>query len=243
MNKTLLFKALIFLPLSLYFNFHYLPFLQAIKIPIIFLSRTYLKKMKGTVKIKGKIKPGMIRLGHMGNSLYLQSNFRNVWCNYGGECVFSDKNHFTAGFAIEIGKQGYLKFGDNILLGPLVRIAAYDHIEIGDNSRIAWESIVLDTDFHSTKDIKTGKSSPLTKPIKIGRNNWIGIRCFVMKGTETPDFCIASAYSLLNKKYDIPNYSLIGGVPAKFLKEGLYRDLYSHVNDIQKLDKETDINL
>jgi len=38
MNKYLLFKALCHLPKAIYFNFHYLPFHQAIKMPILFFT-------------------------------------------------------------------------------------------------------------------------------------------------------------------------------------------------------------
>lgn len=39
MNKYLLFKALCHLPKAIYFNFHYLPFHQAIKMPILFFIK------------------------------------------------------------------------------------------------------------------------------------------------------------------------------------------------------------
>ena len=46
---------------TIYFNFHYLPFSQAIKLPIL-LYKPKLLKVKGNVKIgEGKIKFGMVR--------------------------------------------------------------------------------------------------------------------------------------------------------------------------------------
>lgn len=50
MNKYLLFKALCHLPKAIYFNFHYLPFHQAIKMPILFLSKVKLAHTQGTVQ-------------------------------------------------------------------------------------------------------------------------------------------------------------------------------------------------
>lgn len=235
MNIKSLFRVIRHLPKTLYFNFHYLSFSDALKLPVIFVSKVHLAEMKGSVNFSSPIKTAMVVVGSKGNVLYRQDASSCVWANYGGNVTFGNKVEFCDGIALEIGQQGLLSFGNNIYFGPMVRMACYDSIEIGSNSRIAWESIILDTDFHSTIDINTGKHSALTKPVKIGKNNWIGIRSFVMKGTQTPDFCIASGYSVINKKYDIPNYSLIGGIPAKFLKEGLYRDLRSHVNtDAQK---------
>lgn len=224
-------KVLYHLPKTVYFNFHYLPFYQAIKIPIVFVSNVQLVHTEGSVVIEGHVRPGMVIMGGNGNVLYRQATHSCVWSNYGGKCIFSDSVDLSIGVAIEIGKHGVLTFGENIRVEPMGRIACHDSLEIGSNTRISWESIILDTDFHSTINTKTGERSVMTKAVKIGRNNWIGIRCLILKGTLTPDFCTISAYSLLNKRYDIPNYSLIGGIPAKFLKEGLYRDLYSHVNE------------
>lgn len=229
MNLKLFVKVVTRLPKTLYFNFHYLPFKQAIRLPIIFCSGVKLIDLHGEVKLVGPIHTGMVLLGWNGNALYQQNSTKCVWANHGGICTFSDKDEFNTGLAIEIGKYGMLSFGENVLLGPMVRISCFDSVSIEANSRIAWESIILDTDFHSTINTETGGSSPLTKPIRIGKNNWLGIRNFIMKGVETPDFCISSAYSLLNKKYDVPNYSLIGGVPAKFIKDGLFRDLSSNI--------------
>jgi len=234
MKFNMIFKVLKHFPKTVYFNFHYLAFKEAVKLPVLFVSKVHLAHMKGSVSINGTIRTGMVIFGGNGNVLYRQATQSLVWANYGGDCVFSDKVEFSNGTALEIGQNGSLKFGENIYFGPMVRVACYDNILINSNTRVAWESIILDTDFHSTIDINSGKHSAITKPIHIGKNNWIGIRCFVMKGTHTPDFCIASAYSLLNKNYEIPKYSLIGGIPAKFLKEGLYRDLHSHVNTIEQ---------
>lgn len=230
MKISTIFRVIWHLPKTLYFNFHYLPFAEACKLPVVFISKVHLAQLKGTISFSAPVTTAMVIVGSKGNVLYRQDTASCVWANYGGEVRFGKRVEFCDGIALEIGQQGHLSFGDNVYFGPMVRMACYDSIEIGANSRVAWECIILDTDFHSTIDIKTGNHSAITKPVKIGKNNWIGIRCFVMKGTQTPDFCIASGYSLINKKFDIPNYSLIGGIPAKFLKEGLYRDLRSHVN-------------
>ncbi len=231
--KSLL-GILVNLPKTIFFNFHYLKFNEAVKLPIIFLSSVKLVGLKGQIKFSCKVKPGIVRIGGGKNPLYLQQNYRCVWANYGGVVTFSDKVSISKGVAMEIGSRAHLSLGHNVYFGALSRISCYKEILIDENSRFTWENIVCDTDFHPTINVLTGERSEMCKTVRIGKNNWMGIRCFVMKGTETPDYCIASAYSLLNKKYDVPKYSLIGGVPAKFLKGRLYRDLYTHVNDSEQ---------
>ena len=222
------------LPKTIYFNFHYLPFKQAMKLPIIFMSGIRLDEIKGSVEFSCLPKTGMVRIGSGHNSLYLQKNYQCVWANYGGKVIFGEKVYLSKGVAIEVGQHGNLIFGDNVIFGVLSRIACYKEVQIGQNSRFSWEIIVTDTDFHHTINATTGDKSVMCKTVRIGKNNWIGIRSFIMKGTQTPDYCTVSGYSVLNKKYDLPNYSIIGGIPAKLLKEGWYRDLNSHVNDLEQ---------
>lgn len=55
------------------------------------------------------------------------------------------------------------------------------------------------------------------------------MNCVVMKGTVLPPRCVVSANSLLRKKYDTPEKSLLGGQPAKVLRVGVWRDLNDDV--------------
>lgn len=74
---------------SVFFNFHYLPFHEAVKLPIL-LYKPKLLKLKGTIKIKqeDKIGFGMIRLGFPEVSLYPNTGI--VFENYGGTVVLKD---------------------------------------------------------------------------------------------------------------------------------------------------------
>ena len=58
---------------SIYFNFKYLPFKQAVKLPIL-LYKPHFLKLKGKVVIDApKINTGMIRLGFHSVSVYPNS--------------------------------------------------------------------------------------------------------------------------------------------------------------------------
>ena len=73
---------------TLYFNFHYLPFRQAIRLPIV-LYKPHLLKCKGTIRLEpedGRIRHGMIRLGFHQVSLYPNNGF--TWENMGGNSCF-----------------------------------------------------------------------------------------------------------------------------------------------------------
>jgi acetyltransferase-like isoleucine patch superfamily enzyme len=69
--------------------------------------------------------------------------------------------------------------------------------------------------------------------VKIGAYNWIANRCTIQKGTVTPDDLVIASGSLLNKDYTvaIPPYSMIGGRPAKLLRENLARVWNPHAEE------------
>lgn len=56
----------------------------------------------------------------------------------------------------------------------------------------------------------------LTKPIFVGNNVYIGINSIILPGVHIGDNCIIAAGSVVTK--DIPSNSVVGGVPARFIK-------------------------
>ena len=61
-------------------------------------------------------------------------------------------------------------------------------------------------------------------PISIGSCCWIGYHCTILKNTQLPSYTVVASSSLVNKKYNISEKSLIVGQPAKMLKNDVYRD-------------------
>lgn len=219
---------------TVYFNFRYFKPRIAIKLPIIFISGVKLNRMSGAIVLKGDIYPGMIVIGGNTNPLYMQTAHKCVWTNYGGVCIFTGRTFICGGSSIEIGQKGIISFGKNVYFGMLSRIACYESITIGDDCTFSWENIITDTDFHSLICLADNCRSKMSRPIVIGKNNWFGIRCCVSKGTVTPDDCTVSAYSFLNRTYNVPFNSIIGGIPAHLLKTGYKFDKQSHINPLQQ---------
>jgi hypothetical protein len=65
---------------TVYFNFRYLPFKQAIKIPVFIARGTLLYKTKGRVIIRAKkVEPAMIRIGYMKAGLFDKKTHKAAW--------------------------------------------------------------------------------------------------------------------------------------------------------------------
>ena len=220
-RTKLLLTVLRFLIPNIYFNFHYLPFRQAWKIPVIFY-KPHFGMLKGNVKILGKVRFGMITMGFDNVSIYPNNGIR--FQNAGGLIIFQGPCFFGNDTAIAVGKRGKLIVGENIRSSAGLKIACQHSITIGNNVRVGWEVMMVDSDFHKVT-YTDGRPSPKGyKPIRIGDYCWLGFRSTIMKGTTIKDHCIVSANSLCNKEYS-ESYALLAGQPAEIRKTGIYRDL------------------
>lgn len=209
---------------TLYFNFHYLPFKQAIKLPILLYKPTFYK-LEGRITIDAhQITFGMARFGFPQVSLY--PNAGMAWELHGkGEIVIHGKCKIGNASAISVGKKGKIIFGNNFIASTSLKITSYCSIEFKEDVHIGWENIFMDTDFHKLTKVSGGYSKGYN-PIVIGSNNWFGLRCTVLKGTQTPDFCVISGNSVLSRKFDeVPTHSLISGNPAQLKRTGIYRNM------------------
>lgn len=208
---------------TLYFNFHYLPFKQAIKLPI-FLFKPKLLKCKGTLEIKSEtIRTGMIELGYCYVPLFHNTGI--IWKNDGGKVIFRGKSNI-GNSSLSISKTGLVDFGHNFIASSNMKLHSCHYISFGDYCRVAWNVIILDTSLHHLKDINGQYKDKGFAPVMIGKNNWITINCTVLKGAKTPDYCVFGSGSIINKDYsDYPTHILMAGNPLKVKANQIWRDV------------------
>lgn len=223
---------------TIYFNFHYLPFLQAVKLPIL-LYKPHLIKLRGIIEIESSdIRFGMIRLGFPRVSIYPNTGI--IYENKGGKIIFKGSCNIGNNSAISIegrkesGSQSYeplLEFGDRFVASASFKIVCYNNIKFNDNVRVGWNCLFMDTDFHKLTKLNGGYSKGYGT-ITIGNNNWFGTGCIVLKNTLTPNFTTISATSLLNKPYRFPEYCIIGPDTAISVKvQNIYRNIDDDIID------------
>lgn len=124
------------------------------------------------------------------------------------------KNTFSihSGCHIIILENAKLNLGSGYI-NRNVRIRCYKEISIGENVAISENVTIWDSDAHRI----VGKENEMTKPIKVGNHVWIGNNVTILKGVTVGDGAVIAAGSVVNKDV-LPN-SLVGGVPAKVIKE------------------------
>ena len=114
----------------------------------------------------------------------------------------------------------YTECGINIKLGKNVFINSgccfQDHagIEIGDGTLIGHQ-VVIATINHAQDPVSRADMFP--KPVKIGKNVWIGAHATILPGVTIGDNAIIAAGAVVTK--DVEKNAVAGGVPAKKIKD------------------------
>jgi maltose O-acetyltransferase len=116
---------------------------------------------------------------------------------------------------ISVRKNAELIIGDNNWISG-VRISVSARVEIGSNTFLAPELLILDGDHHQVGNkTEEGKSDPII----IKDDVWIGNRVIIKKGVTIGKGSVVAAGSVVTKS--IPDYCLAVGVPARVIRENI----------------------
>ena len=209
---------------TLWFNFKVLPWRQAIRMPFFIYGRFSLRSFEGSVEIDAPVLvPGMIKIGK--RDWYVTNAIpQSVW-TINGKIIFHGPVRFLHGSYVCVSRNAVLEIGTNgTFFGTNARIACFNSIHVGNDVQITWDVQLYDTSFHYVEDLQSAHAAPLTSPIWIGDNVWIGNRSTIAKGTCLPDSTIVASNSLCNKNYmEFGPDNLLAGCPAVVKKRGIRR--------------------
>lgn len=111
-----------------------------------------------------------------------------------------------------------IKIANNVGISGAT-IYARKFIEIGDNTLIGGNVKILDNDFHpieiEARNIDD-KDKIGTKPVKIGKNCFIGCNSIILKGTVLGDGCVVGAGAVVSGNFE--DNCIIAGNPARVIK-------------------------
>lgn len=115
------------------------------------------------------------------------------------------------------GENAKIIIGENVGMSGCT-IAASKLITIGDDTIIGSGSIIADSDAHPIlPSLRRSGAAPISSPISIGNNVFIGARVIVLKGVKIGDGSVVGAGSVIAK--DVPPYSVVAGNPARLIKK------------------------
>lgn len=94
----------------------------------------------------------------------------------------------------------------------------YGKVQIGDDVLIAPEVVIMTVNHQFMKRNQTIHDQGVSKemPVYIGNDVWIGRRAMIMPGVHIGNGVVIAAGAVVTK--DIPDYAVVGGVPARVIK-------------------------
>lgn len=212
---------------TVYFNFRTLPFNEAVKFPIFIYGKVRFFMLNGKVRFENTpIRRGMVKIGVNADSfsLFDHSSFIQLGSK-DSKMVFEGPASISVNSKVRI-VTGELRFGKYVYIGEGVRIICNGNIiRFGDYSRIAFETIIMNSGFHHVYNSNKKSITRTTRPISIGKYCWIGNRCTLSAGAAIKDFTIVCSGSLINRNFTLEEgeNQMLGGAPAKLICLGMKR--------------------
>lgn len=123
-----------------------------------------------------------------------------------------------------------VKYGRQLYCGPDVMVRMRGGVTLGERCSLGYstqlwnyENIIIGSDFVGAPGltITTGGHDPVSMqdtalPILIGDRCWCGVNVTILAGVRIGDDVVIAAGSVVNR--DVPSCTIVGGVPAKPLK-------------------------
>ncbi len=201
---------------SVYFNFRYLPFKQALVLPIFIYKIDFFGGGKIVIDSL-KIKRGMVKLGFRRAATFPNTGLSLL---NKGKIIFKGQCVIGNDCSISVDQGASVVFGDDFKVNAGLRLESHSSIVFGNHVLIGWEVTFIDTkpEYCTNTLDQNG--------IEIGHNNWLSTRCLVLGAVKTPDNCVFGAYSII-KPSDcsiLQPYCLFGNEPLRLLRKNVMRN-------------------
>ena len=139
-------------------------------------------------KLRGSV--GKILFDHCGSHVNIEKG-----ADFGTGKGISIGNY--SGIGVNCKVRGPLTIGEYVMMGPNVNILTHSH------------------HFDRT-DIPMCKQGGYFDGVTIGNDVWIGMNTLILPGVHIGNGVIIGAGAVVTK--DVPDYAVVGGVPAKVIK-------------------------
>lgn len=134
--------------------------------------------------------------------------------------LLSELFGYTVPASLRVFPPFYTDFGKNITVGENVFINACCHFQdhggvtLGDGCQIG-HNVVFATLNHGLSP----EERPITypAPIVLERNVWIGSNATILQGVSIGENAVVAAGAVVTR--DVPANTIVGGVPAKFIRK------------------------
>jgi acetyltransferase-like isoleucine patch superfamily enzyme len=110
-------------------------------------------------------------------------------------------------------RRGNIQIGNNVIIGENALLDGRTGLIIEDNVNLSSNVSIysLQHDYNNPDFSNSGGI------VTIKKNSWISSNSMILPGVTVHEGAVVAAMSLVNK--DVPEYTLVGGVPFKILRE------------------------
>jgi acetyltransferase-like isoleucine patch superfamily enzyme len=134
------------------------------------------------------------------------------------------------GTMFDVGPNGRVTLGNHALVHG-ARIICDAEVTIGDYTLISWNVVLMDTyrvpldprerrkelELVPTRRLRLACADVPAKPIRIGRNVWIGFDACVLPGVRIGEGSVVGAKSVVTT--DVPAFTVVAGNPARIIRK------------------------
>ena len=202
---------------SLYFNFRYLPFKQAIYMPVWITSNFRIHGLKRGQLILHQPYRKSVFLGDCG-SPGLQEMKGGLYFTHNTKLILHGFTVISQGSVLRMDAGATIELGKNFYCNKNCYFRASQNIAFGDDCLLGWNVQINTSDGHAI--IHNGEQSNSESPVTIGDHVWITSNTILTKGVSVADGCIIAQGAVVTKSIEEQN-CLIGGVPAKIISTNI----------------------
>jgi len=133
----------------------------------------------------------------------------------GNDCTLENNINFKFDGIWQKGPS--IRISNDVFIGNNCEFNISKSIDIGHHAMIASGCKFIDHDHGTNINSIMNIQKPITSPIIIGEEVWIGVNCIILKGVTIGRGAVIAAGSVV--RTNVGEYEIVGGVPAKLIKK------------------------
>lgn len=202
---------------SLYFNFRYLPFRQAIYMPVWITTNFRIKGLKRGQLILLQPYRKSVFLGDCG-SPGLQEFKGGLYFSKNSNLILHGFTVIAQGSVMRMDEDGVIELGKNFYCNKNCFLRSSTKIFFGNDCLLGWNVQINTSDGHVI--FHDNKKTVADKPITFGNHVWLTSNTTITKGVSIADGNIVAQGAVVTKDMDETN-CLVGGISAKIIARNI----------------------